>query len=336
MKQPVEDKPGFADDTHLTHYLLGMLDDEQVERLDEAAIVDDDVAARLRVVETDLIDAYVRGRLSGDVLEHFESRYLASPRRRDGVKFAERFVPAVDRAGGVTPDSHAHSDVSASEKPVHTPPPEPRADSPRTRRSWPTLKFMAAAALLAIASGVLLLQFVRLRNGLTVAERSREASAERVEALARQLDEQRVAGASATQALERARASLGAAHSAAAGAAAATSPAMALVLLPQTRAGGPIATLAVPDGTDAVRFDLQLESNDYPRYDATLADPATNGVVWRSGTLTAASRRDGSSVLVAVPGRLLKAQHYTLALIGHSASGATEVAGSYTFQIVRR
>jgi hypothetical protein len=45
------------DDRQLVDYLLGVLPEEELERLDEASIVDDDVAARLCDVENDLIDA---------------------------------------------------------------------------------------------------------------------------------------------------------------------------------------------------------------------------------------------------------------------------------------
>ena len=63
MSFPHDYEPG---DDELVRYLLGQLSDEDTERLDEASIVDDEVAARLRIVETDLIDSYVRGKLTGE------------------------------------------------------------------------------------------------------------------------------------------------------------------------------------------------------------------------------------------------------------------------------
>jgi hypothetical protein len=87
-----------TDDQQLAGYLLGLLSDEEAQRLDEASIVNDDVALRLRVVEHDLVDAYVTGTLPGDMLQLFESRYLTSPRRRQNVAFARKLLSAVDRA----------------------------------------------------------------------------------------------------------------------------------------------------------------------------------------------------------------------------------------------
>ena len=48
------------DDRALTRYLLGQLAGEEADRLDELAIVDDEVAWRVREIENDLVDAYVR------------------------------------------------------------------------------------------------------------------------------------------------------------------------------------------------------------------------------------------------------------------------------------
>jgi hypothetical protein len=86
------------DDQQLARYLLGLLPDEDAERLDEASIADDEVAAWLRVVEDGLVDAYASGNLAGELLERFESVYLSSPRRRQKVRLAARLLRTVDRA----------------------------------------------------------------------------------------------------------------------------------------------------------------------------------------------------------------------------------------------
>jgi len=77
------------DDQLLIRYLIGALPDVETERLDELSITDDDVASRLRALEHDLVDAYVKGELSGETLDLFRSHYLASPAQRERVRFAE-------------------------------------------------------------------------------------------------------------------------------------------------------------------------------------------------------------------------------------------------------
>src|SRR5215217_1024671 len=66
----VPDRPEPADD-ELLAYLLELLSAEDTERVELASIADDEVAARLRIVETDLVDGYVRGALTGATLAQF-------------------------------------------------------------------------------------------------------------------------------------------------------------------------------------------------------------------------------------------------------------------------
>lgn len=135
------------DDELLVQYLLGLLPTERTERLDEEGIADDDVAARLRIAEQDLVDAYVRGTLTGETLERFESHYLSSSLRRERVAFARRFVPAVDRAVIA---------AGAAEERA-----QPRPNLAR--------RMGVAAALLLVACGMLLLLTARTRSGVDIA-----------------------------------------------------------------------------------------------------------------------------------------------------------------------
>lgn len=82
---------------YLQRYCLGDLDPAAAELIEEEAVVNDEVASLLCRVENDLVDAYVRGRLAGEVLDRFETFYLASPRRRAKVDFAVRLLRLIDR-----------------------------------------------------------------------------------------------------------------------------------------------------------------------------------------------------------------------------------------------
>src|SRR5215471_10134871 len=89
-------KPNRVEDHDVVQYLLGAAPEEQTELLDRLSVSDDDFARRLAVVEDDLVDAYVRGELSGETLERFRSFYLSSPLRREKVRFAEALLPLAD------------------------------------------------------------------------------------------------------------------------------------------------------------------------------------------------------------------------------------------------
>jgi hypothetical protein len=155
---------------------------------------------------------------------------------------------------------------------------------------------MLAAAVLLVASGVLLLQAVRLGTGPNTNEPTGNAAT--TEAPGRE---------SVT----------------------------ALALLPQTRAAGSIPVIAVSPATDRVTFQLRLESNDFEQYQVGLEDPASNQVVWRSDAISAVTTGQTRTLSVVVPARVLKPQHYSLTVMGRGASHA-EVVGSYAFQVAHR
>jgi hypothetical protein len=96
--------PPYGERFDLTCYLLGLLPEEETEQLDELSVVDDGLAGQLCVAETELVDAYLRGELPGDLAARFKSHYLASPRRRARVAFAGRLLDAVDAVASRTPE----------------------------------------------------------------------------------------------------------------------------------------------------------------------------------------------------------------------------------------
>jgi hypothetical protein len=318
-------------DGQLVSYLLGLLPDEDAQRLDEASIADDEFASRLRVVEHDLVDAYVGGSLVREQLERFESHYLASPRRRENVLFATSFLSAVERAAGAQP--HAASDRTLV-FPIDRG--ESRRSSSRSVARPPRLRLtsgLAAAAVLLVACGALLFEVARLRSGLRVSQSQSIAQGQRVRDLELQLSKETPSDTRAVGPPERVAESA-ASESRSRQPAPAVSM-TALVLSPQTRAIGPVPTVAVSRGADGVAFELQLESNDFSRYQVALSDPATNRIEWRSDPVPVSSTGVAPSISVIIPARGLKPHHYSLALVGLDA-GKSEVVGSYTFQVVRR
>jgi hypothetical protein len=290
----------MQDDRQLIRYLLGLLPEDQAQHYDEQSIVDDDVAARLRLVENDLVDAYVRGALDQEFRQPFESFYLASPLRRDKVKFSERLLGAVDRA------SVAGAAVPAV----------PRTAARRSRFIWS----LAPAAMLLLACGILFLQDARLRRVLVDAQRQSAALDGRAQDLAGQLEGQRAANDTIRQELDRVRAA----------------EPIALVLRAQTRAVGPVSVIALSPGVRVVAFDLELEGSDFARYEVALKDPATNHIVWRSEPLTPVSSNRPPAIFVTVPASVLKPQHYLLELSGRNSAGAVDTVGSYAFQVLSR
>ncbi len=133
------------DDERLIRYLIGSLPEDETERLDELSISDDELASRLRGVEDDLVDAYVRGELAADIRDRFESLYLTSRPRHETVSFAKALSEHRSRASVVR-----GADAG----------PRPQAGRSYVRQ-W---TMAAAATLVLVAGGFLLVQ--RMRNPL--------------------------------------------------------------------------------------------------------------------------------------------------------------------------
>jgi hypothetical protein len=315
------------DDRLLIRYLLGQLPEEETERLDELSIVGDDFACRLRDVENDLVDAYASGELSGETLARFQSSYLSSPEGREKVKFARVLLASQGRAAAA-PASNAESAIPPGANPRNV-----------SRQRWrffrlPRLTlywgFAGAACLVLAGGGYLLLERQSLRSELDQAQADRTALQQRQLELQRQLDEQHPHGS-----LGQAGQPPDAQHVGAETAKVSRAPkTVAFLLLAETRGIGPVAPVAVPPGVDLAVLQLQLEFDDFPKYQAALKDPVTNQIVWRSQSLTAMSLARNRAVSASLPVSLLKPQNYTLELTGISGNGTAELIGSYSFRVV--
>jgi len=315
------------DDQFLVRYLLGLLPEEEAERLDELSIVGDDFACRLRDVENDLVDAYARGELSGETLARFRASYLSSAKGREKVRFAEAFLAHESRAAEAAPAAKAAvakpGDTSLRVAPLQ---PWRMFALPRLTLNW---GFAAATCLMIAGAGYLLLEHHALRSQLDEARSDRTALQHRELELQKQLSEQRPS---------ESLAQTGRPDAGHAGVEAGRQPhalkALAFLLLPQMRGAGAVATIAVPPGTDQVVLQLQLEFDDFPKYQAALRNPLTNQIVWRSQDLTVISLGGNKAVSAGLPASLVKQQNYIVELTGIPAKGSAEPIGAYPFRVV--
>jgi hypothetical protein len=336
MSQPKELINKDAERLH--DYLLGLLPEEEVERLDEESIADDDVAARLSAVEDDLVDAYVTETLDQSTRARFETVYLMSPQRREKVKFARRFLAAVDRRSA--PSATSASAATTGPERLRPFPPKPQASKPQERRARFNWAFATAAASMALACG-LLVNDLQLREGLNRALQLGAAKDQHVSSLARQLDQARNENIAITQALEEARAASTPVERPASGgrspsiSQAALAGTRAVVLFLQSRSIEQVPIVDIPSNTDGVVFELRLESNEFPQYRARLKEPGTNRILWRSAELHARSIAPIAVTLV-VPAHLLESKHYSFELAGIDRAGHETTTGTYAVEIDRR
>jgi hypothetical protein len=299
------------DDQHLVRYLLGALPAEEAERLDELSITDEDFTWRLRGIENDLVDAYVRSQLEGETLQQFKSFYLSSARRRQKVEFAE----GLHRLQAIA--AHQPSTQSSGTEGFLA----RLFGAPR-----PALQFALAAMALVLLffAGYLFVDNARLRHEVSAQRGSLD---QRTRELERQLNEQRTANAEAQKKLDLAAKSapdLGRLTT------------VSLLLPPPARGLSSIQSLTIRPGTDLVVLLLTLDSADFPRYRVTLKDPVANSVVWRSSELEPVSAVDKSAVSVNFPADLLKQQNYIAEVAGVARDGGGRIIGDYPFHVVLR
>jgi hypothetical protein len=163
----------------LVRYLLGLLSDDDAQRIEELSITDTEMAERLIVVEHDLVDAYVNGTLAETERVQFERWYLMSPLRCEKVRFAENL--------------HARA-VGGSTTVTVTPVPAlPERIAPAAARGgWMPLCWLAVAATLLLGVSVALaFATIHFRDELNGAQTARAVTDTRAQDLAHELEIQR-------------------------------------------------------------------------------------------------------------------------------------------------
>ncbi len=72
----------------LRPYLLGDLNSDEQQRLEQRLMIDSAAYEELNCVEDELIDDYLEGALSGNEKQKFENYFLSAPERRQKLDFA--------------------------------------------------------------------------------------------------------------------------------------------------------------------------------------------------------------------------------------------------------
>ncbi len=316
-------------DQQIAQYLLGSSTD--AERLDELSFTDDEFAARLQSVENDLVDAYVRGELSGQALENFNLHYLSSPHRRNKVQIAGGLKDVLNR-----PVAPEHSAVVES----------PRSLWAAIRQYFlvPKLGLQTglAAALLVILAAATWLAVInsRLRQQANQSQTELVNLQRRERELHEQVASQRSADSEKTKELTDLREQIAELQRKTSepqreqpAPPRKSSSIVSFALAPQMRGAGQISTIAVPEDADYVSLQLDLETGNYAAFRSELKTQPGNQIVWRSGKLRASDAGTSKVVAVRLPASLLKAQRYIVELSGISSDGKAEVVGRYLFEV---
>jgi hypothetical protein len=304
---PSPDKNVF-EDQYLVRYLVGSLPPEEADRLDQLSVVDDDFAWRLREIENELVDSYVRSELNGETLARFKAFYMATARRRQKVQFAEglRQLKAANAAAAETSNK-----VNGSKAPFWG----------AFSRSRPAPQFGIAfvALIMLLIAGYLLVENAQLRHEVRDAQSQYASSDQRARNLENELKQW-----TKTEAQKPPKADIGQLNT------------VSLLLPPPTRGLSSLQIVTIRPHTDLVVLLLTLESAKFPRYRVTVRDPATNKVVWQSSELEAGSVGDSKTVSAGLHANLLQERNYIAEVSGLPKAGSQRIVGDYPFHVALR
>jgi hypothetical protein len=324
----------------MVQYLLGSLSEEETERVEELGFIDDEFAVQLSAVENDLVDAYVRGKLSGEKLERFNSHYLASSKRRKKVKTAQLLQTYAEDAvtTGKVEDAPGLSQTNA------------KSDRPFPRLThlpftFPRLVLTTAAIMIMVGIGWMIVELSRLRSQVEQAQERHIALEQREKELQGMLEQQRSASSAIEKELERVREEKDRLErQMALERQTAQSPTLLanlrfvpFKLVAPARTTGQVTTLTMPSGIDYVVLQVELDPDDYPRYNAVLlTQPGKKPAGFRREKLKTKALGESKVIEIIIPATLLKPQAYLLEVTGISDRGVVEGERGYPFRVVKQ
>ncbi|MEP6850062.1 MAG: hypothetical protein ABI999_14480 [Acidobacteriota bacterium] len=323
------------DNQTLFAYLLGGLPDSESERLDEMTFTDGEFAEAVKIAEKDLVDSYVGGELSGQMLEQFESHYMASPLRREKVVFARALNKFASHAGNA-PDPTPAPLLVAETKPSSGWFKELLESLGLLGGGNRGFAFAAAAAILLLLLGGGWLIF----RGLAEKRTSDIATGvNKIEnpPLPTATPFPAATSVPITVPTPNTKPTISPTPEVTPTPKRTVEPSqpmVAMFVLPAPlRGAGQLTQVKLEPETQFAQFSMGLESNNYPSYRVELHAAGGGPVLWSSGKIL--SRGKAASITTKVPTKLLRSQIYAFTVSGVTAAGTAENIGDYSFRVMR-
>src|ERR1051325_3444781 len=322
----------------IRRYLLGELSESEQAALEEKYFTDPQAFNQMLKTESELVDSYVRGQLSRRARERFEQSYLAHPRRRERVKFADALASGLDQI--------AASEMAGDQTVAGTSLRQRLLVSLRGRRL--ALGLSIALALLVMMSGIwFFIENRRLRRELAETQaaradqeqRERELQQQREHELEQQVASERRRSEELTAELERLQRTQPQTPQTASSPTSPAGPAFVSLVLTVGGARGPdngrAQTLIIPAGTAQARIQLNLKEKDYPSYRASLQMVGGEEVYSQEGIKPPVTKSGARFVLI-VPADKLVAGDYILTLRGVRTDGEIDDVSKSIFRVEKR
>lgn len=312
----------------MKRYLLGQLREAEQEWYEQWLMTGEGAVELLEEYEDQLIDDYVHGALLAEERSRFERHFLITPERRTKLRLVQNLVQ--ESALGMAPEKERERrgwrELVAA----------------WSAQFWPVQVAMAAVLVLLVCGSLWLVMRNRsLQNQIAQLQANQSQAADR-QVINAQLAEQQARNTQLAQELERAKQQAAQLEQQLAQASPTGSPAgqssalavISLLLLPgRVRDDATATKLTIPTEAAAVQLKLELEADDYLRYQVQLQQ-ADGGAVWQQPVQRAA--KNGQPVAVRIPASRFQSGDYAVRLSGVTPSGATEEVGKYYFRVVKQ
>jgi CHAT domain-containing protein len=164
------------DETMMRQYLLGALSEAEMASFEERLMTESDLFEMIEVIEDELIDERLEGRLSADEQDRFDTYFLSTPARRERLEFVQalrdyanlklRKVAASGGSDESAATTDATTDLTSSSEAPEPASEDPSSSAPviRPTRWWTSRAYVGlAAAILLIAIGMVV-WFIFLRQ----------------------------------------------------------------------------------------------------------------------------------------------------------------------------
>lgn len=316
------------DNNQIIQYLLGTLPEDEAERFDELSFTDDEFGERLKAAENDLIDRYIQNELDEETRKRFEFYYLASPFRREKVKFAESL------------QIYAEQNIKETKE-------EKVGFFSFISNLFSNYKiefgFAVTALLLLILGGLWI-----FTNRPTQPELGQQKTPAPIETPSKNVNynSQNQIPSAVNSDVDSTPIPIPTENKSITPTPKPTvtinptatpiqvKPIIAsLVLTPPLRGENKVQSLLITANTTKVLIQLQLETDDYKTYSISLLDPSNKSIL-QSGKIKAKSVGGKRYLSLNFPAKLLADGFYSLNISGISDDGTAEIFSNYPFRVV--
>lgn len=293
------------DDQKLVSFLLDELSSSEREEIEQRIFADDAIFARVEDVETDLIDAYVRGDLAPDVQVRLERFLQSNPSAQEKVILA-RLLRDRLAAGNVVPF--------------------------RQRYGFAIKGALAAILVVVVIGGPSMLKKAKARTPAspaslaTVVEAPGSRADTSTDAISPDATATDSAGTTETPMVAVKRTTVPPPRIDRVPAPPVEAArAVTLVLSALTVRSGGMSELVLEDDVDLVTIHLPLERDEYQAYNVDVRNTSGRSV-WTALRLPITTVEGGPAVSLDVPATAFAAGRHELVLAGVAGSGTEEIA----------